>query len=262
MQRHFQRMEHEFGSQILSQPDSPCWLPSDAMAVQTGMPELNRELGLPGLPRGHIVELLGPEHSGKSTLALRLIAAAQAAGATVALIDAAHQLDAHTAFALGVRGENLLLSHPSDAEQALGITEVLVRSNVVDFIVIDAVSALVPRMELARLTADYTQAGTALVLLRAMYRLKPKLSRSGCCLLFVDQLRDRDEHPFGLPETLLSTRTLNPFTSIRMVLRREQMCAITGDGPSAMARLSIRKNRLGLMGGCLTIPWVAMPECC
>ncbi len=253
LERVFAGMEREWGNPAGIDPDSAAW-PAMAGTVPTGHPELNQAIGLNGLPRGHIVELLGPEHCGKSTLALSLIAGAQAAGAVVALIDAAHQLDGATIHALGVCGEELLFSQPGDAEQALGIVEILVGSNVVDLVVVDAMSALVPRAELAAPVAATSGKGTALVLLNALRRLRPKVSRSHCCLLVIDQLRDRDEHAAGIPEITPGARTLSPFASLRLILR-----SISSSGDSAQVMtLKVAKNRLGPVLRQATIPWLPL----
>lgn len=223
--------------------------------IPCGIPCLDWVLGLGGLPRGHIVELFGPEHAGKSTLALTMIAGAQAAGATVALIDAAHQLDAAYAMSLGVRGEDLLISHPSHAEQALGIAETLACSGAVDLIAVDSVSAMIPQSEIVAAPVAEPSGSTAVALLRVLRRMRPALRRSPCCLLLLDQLRDRDYFPFGSPETTVSARTLNPFASVRMLIRR------AGDGEGrraaglAPARVSVLKNRLGPMGRSTEVAW-------
>ncbi|MCW5965171.1 MAG: hypothetical protein KIT83_14130 [Bryobacterales bacterium] len=250
IRRIFGRMERAIGLESLIDPASCEW-PSVAPAIATGIPELNRAIGLEGLPRGHIVELFGPEQSGKSTLALRLIAGAQASRNTAAYIDAAHQLDSVCALTLGVNGEDLLLSHPTDAEQALGIIEVLVCSNAVDLVVVDAVSALIPRAELAAPVTSGSTSGTSFALLRALQRLRPRVSRSRCCILFIDQLRERHEYPFGYPETTAGARTLSPFSSIRLILGTPDRRT----GRPRTLELRVAKNRLGPMWRTAEIPW-------
>lgn len=250
IRRIFGRMEREIGAECLFDPESSEW-PAVAPAIATGIPELNRAIGLEGLPRGHIVELFGPEQSGKSTLALRLIAGAQASRATAAFIDAAHQLDSVGALAMGVDGEDLLLSHPTDAEQALGITEALVCSNVVDLVVVDAVSALIPRAELAAPVTSGSSSGTSFTLLRALHRLRHRVNRSRCCVLFIDQLRERNEYPFGYPETTAGARTLSPFASIRLILGTPERRA----GKTRTLQLKVAKNRLGPLWRTAEIPW-------
>lgn len=256
----------------LSRPEFWPFLPP-VDTIPVGIPGLAEVTGLSGLPRGHAVELVGPEQSGKTTLALRMVAGAQAAGCTVAWIDCAQHLDPHIAFAIGIHGEDLLLSHPSNAEQALGITDGLVCSDAVDLVIVDAVSALTPYIELQWPVSAQHSPGTAVVLLRAMHRLAPKVKRSRCCLMFIDQLRDRDELPFGYPETTVNTRTLTPFTSLRLQLRprppepRHQRTEPrhertgprhhrTGDGACL---LSAPKNRLGGPAGrSCAIPWLPL----
>lgn len=248
------RLEQEFGRKILSSSDPHDWVSPVETIAMAGSP-LPWLIGMPGLPRGHILELLGAEQSGKSTMALSLIASAQASGSTVALIDVEHQLDVEYALSLGVAGEDLLLSHPAHAEQALGIAEALVRSNAVDLVVVDSVAALVPQADLATPLGVEPPGGIALTLLRCMQRLKQKIARSRCCLVLVDQLRERHEFPFGYPETTLSSRILNPFTAIRLLLRTPTATGNEREERPFAAVVSVPKNRLGIVGRRAEINW-------
>lgn len=248
------RIRRELGPNLLGAGTPTCWLQQDAV-VPCSIPALEWALGMAGLPRGHIVEMLGAEHAGKSTLALAIAAGAQSAGAIVAWIDAGHQFDPSYAFSFGVHGEELLISRPHSAEQALGIITALVRSEAVDLIVLDSVSAMIPQSDVSTSPPAEPSGSTRFVLLRALLRMHPWVRRSRCCLLFLDQMTDREYADAGIPETTACTRTMTPFSSARIVLRRIWKRDTSRPGTHARALLTVAKNRLGPRGRATEIGW-------
>jgi recombination protein RecA len=186
----------------------------------TGSISLDAALGIGGIPRGRISEIFGPESSGKTTLALHVIAEAQRNGGIGAFIDAEHALDAIYAKRLGVDTDNLLISQPDCGEQALEITERLVRSNAVDIIVIDSVAALVPRSEIDGEMGDATMGVQARLMSQAMRKLTGAVSKSKTCIIFINQIRDKIGVMFGNPETTTGGKALKFYTSIRIEIRR------------------------------------------
>jgi len=194
-----------------------------SMAVDvfsTGAISVDAALGVGGIPRGRITEIYGPESSGKTTLSLHVIAEAQKMGGVAAFIDAEHALDAAYAKRLGVDTDNLLISQPDNGEQALEITERLVRSNAVDIIVIDSVAALVPRSEIDGEMGDATMGVQARLMSQAMRKLTGVVSKSKTCVIFINQIRDKIGVMFGNPETTTGGRALKFYTSIRIDIRR------------------------------------------
>ncbi|MBL7994464.1 recombinase RecA [bacterium] len=186
----------------------------------TGSISVDAALGVGGIPRGRITEIYGPEASGKTTLSLHIIAEAQKTGGIAAFIDAEHALDAIYAKRIGVDTENLLISQPDNGEQALEITERLVRSNAVDVIVIDSVAALVPRSEIDGEMGDATMGVQARLMSQAMRKLTGAVSKSKTCVIFINQVRDKIGVMFGNPETTTGGRALKFYTSIRVDIRR------------------------------------------
>ncbi len=194
-----------------------------AMRVETfstGSISIDAALGVGGIPRGRITEIYGPESSGKTTLALHVVAEAQKTGGIAAFIDAEHALDAVYAKRLGVDTDNLLISQPDNGEQALEITERLVRSNAVDVIVIDSVAALVPKSEIDGEMGDATMGVQARLMSQAMRKLTGAVSKSKTCVIFINQIRDKIGVMFGNPETTTGGRALKFYTSIRIDIRR------------------------------------------
>jgi recombination protein RecA len=189
-------------------------------AISTGSISLDWALGVGGLPRGRVVEIFGPESSGKTTLALQTIAQAQKKGGVAAFIDAEHALDAKYAQKLGVDLDNLLVSQPDNGEQALEITEVLIRSNGVDVVVIDSVAALVPRAELEGDMGDAQMGLQARLMSQALRKLTGGVSKSKTCLIFINQLREKIGVMFGNPETTTGGRALKFYSSVRVDIRR------------------------------------------
>src|SRR5688500_11962713 len=192
----------------------------DIPAIPTGSLSLDAALGVGGMPRGRVVEIYGPESSGKTTLALHVIAEAQKRGGMAAFIDAEHALDATYAAKLGVDTDNMLVSQPDSGEQALEIAEVLIRSNAVDVLVIDSVAALVPRAELEGDMGDAQMGLQARLMSQALRKLTSVVAKSGTCLIFINQLREKIGVMFGSPETTTGGRALKFYASIRLDIRR------------------------------------------
>jgi recombination protein RecA len=189
-------------------------------AISTGSISMDWALGVGGLPRGRVIEIFGPESSGKTTLALQTIAQAQKLGGVAAFIDAEHALDAQYASKLGVDLDNLLVSQPDNGEQALEITEVLIRSNGVDVVVVDSVAALVPRAEIEGEMGDAQMGLQARLMSQALRKLTGVVSKSKTCLIFINQLREKIGVMFGNPETTTGGRALKFYSSVRVDIRR------------------------------------------
>ena len=213
-------------------------------AITTGAISIDYALGIGGMPRGRVVEIYGPESSGKTTLALQVIAQAQKAGGLAAFVDAEHALDASYAQKLGVDLEALLVSQPDNGEQALEIVEVLVRSNSVDVVVVDSVAALVPRAEIEGEMGDAQVGLQARLMSQALRKLTGAVSKSKTCLIFINQLREKIGVMFGSPETTTGGRALKFYSSVRVDIRR---IASIKDGDVVVGgrtRVKIVKNKL------------------
>jgi recombination protein RecA len=189
-------------------------------AISTGSVSLDYALGIGGMPRGRVIEIFGPESSGKTTLALQVIAEAQKTGGMAAFIDAEHALDAQYARKLGVDLDNLLVSQPDNGEQALEIVEVLVRSGGVDVVVVDSVAALVPRAEIEGEMGEAQMGLQARLMSQALRKLTGIVSKSKTCLIFINQLREKIGVMFGNPETTTGGRALKFYASVRVDIRR------------------------------------------
>jgi recombination protein RecA len=189
-------------------------------AISTGAVSLDYALGIGGVPRGRVIEVFGPESSGKTTLALQVIAQAQKTGGFAAFVDAEHALDAQYARKLGVDLENLLVSQPDNGEQALEIVETLVRSGGVDVIVVDSVAALVPRAEIEGEMGEAQMGLQARLMSQALRKLTGIVSKSKTCLIFINQLREKIGVMFGNPETTTGGRALKFYSSVRIDIRR------------------------------------------
>ena len=192
----------------------------EADAISTGSLGLDIALGIGGLPKGRVVEIYGPESSGKSTLARPTIAECQKQGGIAAFIDAEHAFDRFYAEALGVDTENLLISQPDNGEQALEIAENLIRSGAIDIIVIDSVAALVPKAEIEGEMGDSKMGLQARLMSQAMRKLTGTIGRTGCCCVFINQLREKIGVMFGNPETTTGGNALKFYASIRLDIRR------------------------------------------
>jgi recombination protein RecA len=188
--------------------------------IKTGAISLDLALGIGGVPRGRIVEIYGPESSGKSTLATHIVASAQKNGGLAAYIDAEHALDPIYASKIGVNIDDLMISQPDNGEEALNIAEMLARSNAVDVIVIDSVAALVPKSELEGEIGDQHMGLQARLMSQALRKLTATLSRSHTCAIFINQIREKIGVMFGNPETTSGGRALKFYASIRMDIRR------------------------------------------
>jgi recombination protein RecA len=200
----------------LGQKDVIAQMPS----ISTGSVSLDYALGIGGVPRGRVIEVFGPESSGKTTLALQIIAEAQKVGGMAAFVDAEHALDAGYARKLGVDLDNLLVSQPDNGEQALEIVEVLVRSGGVDVIVVDSVAALVPRAEIEGEMGEAQMGLQARLMSQALRKLTGIVSKSKTCLIFINQLREKIGVMFGNPETTTGGRALKFYSSVRIDIRR------------------------------------------
>ena len=192
----------------------------EVAAIPTGALPLDAALGIGGVPRGRIVEIYGPESSGKTTLALQILAEAQALGGVVAFIDAEHALDPTYAARLGVDIDEVLISQPDTGEQGLEICDMLVRSNAIDCIVIDSVAALVPKAEIEGEIGDSSVGLQARLMSQALRKLAGSLSKSNTTCIFINQLREKIGVMFGNPETTTGGRALKFFSSVRIDIRR------------------------------------------
>jgi recombination protein RecA len=212
--------------------------------IPTGALSLDAALGIGGLPRGRVVEIYGPESSGKTTLALHVIAEAQRLGGIAAFIDAEHALDPIYARRLGVNIDELLISQPDTGEQALEIGETLVRSNAVDVIVIDSVAALVPRAELDGDMGDSLPGLQARLMSQALRKLTAAISRSGAVVIFINQIREKIGVMFGSPETTTGGRALKFYASVRLDIRRQDAIKQGTESVGVRTKVKVVKNKL------------------
>jgi recombination protein RecA len=213
-------------------------------AIPTGAISLDYALGIGGVPRGRVVEIFGPESSGKTTLALQVIAQAQLRGGMAAFVDAEHALDAQYAQKLGVDLENLLVSQPDNGEQALEIVEVLVRSNGVDVIVVDSVAALVPKAEIEGEMGEAQMGLQARLMSQALRKLTGAVSKSKTSLIFINQLREKIGVMFGNPETTTGGRALKFYSSVRIDIRRIGAIKDGDQVVGGRTRVKIVKNKV------------------
>lgn len=217
----------------------------DVKVIPTGCPSVDLALGVGGLPRGRICEIYGPESSGKTTLCLALIAQAQKQGGNAVFIDVEHALDPRYARIVGVDVDNLMVSQPESGEDALNITETLIRSGAIDIIVIDSVAALVSKAELEGQFGDSTVGLQARMMSQAMRRLTAAISRTQCVCLFTNQIREKIGVMFGNPETQPGGRALKFFSTIRMDIRRIGAIKETsGNVIGSRTRLKVVKNKV------------------
>jgi recombination protein RecA len=212
--------------------------------ISTGSLGLDIALGIGGLPRGRVVEVYGPESSGKTTLALHAVAAAQAAGGVAAFIDAEHALDPIYARKLGVDVDNLIVSQPDTGEQALEITDTLVRSNAVDILVIDSVAALVPRAEIEGEMGDSHVGLQARLMSQSLRKLTGSISKSKCLVIFINQLRMKIGVMYGNPETTTGGNALKFYASVRLDIRRTGQIKDRDDIVGNATRVKVVKNKL------------------
>ena len=219
-------------------------VPTIENSVSTGCLSLDVALGVGGVPRGRIIEVYGPESSGKTTLALHIVAEAQKAGGYAAYIDAEHAVDPEYSKNLGVNTEELLISQPDTGEQALEICETLVRSGAVDVIVIDSVAALVPRAELEGDMGDTHVGLQARLMSQALRKLPGTVSRSNTTVIFINQIREKIGVMFGNPETTPGGRALKFYSSIRMEIRRITSLKDGGEMVGSRVRVKVVKNKV------------------
>ena len=213
-------------------------------AISTGALSIDAALGIGGVPRGRVVEIYGPESSGKTTLALHVIAEAQKLGGMAAFIDAEHALDPEYARRLGVIIDNLLVSQPDSGEQALEIAEMLIRSGAIDVVVIDSVAALVPKAELEGEMGDAQMGLQARLMSQAMRKLTGIVSRSNTCLIFINQLREKIGVMFGPNETTTGGRALKFYATVRIDIRRELPIKDGDQTVGNRTKVKVVKNKL------------------
>ncbi len=216
----------------------------DVPAISTGSMSLDLALGVGGVPRGRVVEIYGPESSGKTTLALHIAAEAQAKGGMVAFVDAEHALDVVYARKLGVDVDNLLVSQPDTGEQALDITEILVRSGAIDVLIVDSVAALVPRAEIEGEMGDHHVGLQARLMSQALRKLTGTISKSRTCLVFINQIRMKIGVMFGNPETTTGGNALKFYASLRLDIRRIGALKDGDEVVGNRTRVKVVKNKV------------------
>ena len=219
-------------------------IPVNVEALSTGSLSLDLALGIGGVPKGRIVEIYGPEASGKTTLALHVVASAQKAGGEAAYIDVEHALEPAYARALGVDIDSLLISQPDTGEQALDITESLVRSGAVDVVVVDSVAALIPRTELEGEIGDSVVGVLARLMSQAMRRLAGAISKNNCTVIFINQLRQKIGVMYGNPETTPGGLALKYYASVRIDVRRVESLKAGGEVIGNHTRAKVVKNKV------------------
>jgi len=213
-------------------------------AISTSSVGLDIALGIGGVPRGRIVEIYGPESSGKTTVALHIVAEAQKTGGIAAFIDAEHALDPVYAKALGVDIDNLIVSQPDTGEQALEIVEALVRSGAVDVVVVDSVAALVPRAEIEGEMGDQHVGLQARLMSQALRKLAGAINKSNCCAVFINQLREKVGIMFGNPEVTPGGRALKFYASVRLEVRRIETIKQGNDMVGSRTKVKVVKNKV------------------
>lgn len=212
--------------------------------IPTGSLSLDLALGIGGIPKGRVIEIYGPESSGKTTVALHMIAEAQKQGGVAGFIDAEHALDPVYAKAIGVDIDNLYISQPDYGEQALEITETMVRSGAVDIIIVDSVAALVPRAEIDGEMGDSHVGLQARLMSQALRKLTAAISRSNCIVIFINQLREKVGVMFGNPETTTGGRALKFYSSVRLDVRRVESLKLAGEVIGNHTRIKVVKNKI------------------
>ena len=239
-----EKLEKQYGKGIIMKLGDKPVVAADA--ISTGSLGLDIALGINGFPKGRIVEIYGPESSGKTTLAIHAIAECQRKGGLAAFIDAEHAFDKNYAEALGVDTENLFISQPDNGEQALEIAENLIRSGAIDIIVIDSVAALVPRSEIEGEMGDSKMGLQARLMSQALRKLTATIGRTGCCCIFINQLREKIGVMFGNPETTTGGNALKFYASIRLDIRRSGTAIKDKDGNviGNPTKVKVVKNKL------------------
>lgn len=212
--------------------------------IPTGSLSLDIALGAGGVPRGRVVEIYGPESSGKTTVALHIVAEVQKSGGIAGFVDAEHALDPVYASNIGVDIDNLYVSQPDNGEQALEITETMVRSGAMDVIIVDSVAALVPRAEIDGEMGDSHVGLQARLMSQALRKLTPVVSKSGCIVIFINQLREKVGVMFGNPETTTGGRALKFYASVRLDVRRIETLKQSGECIGNRTRIKVVKNKV------------------
>ncbi len=237
------QIEKQFGKGSIMRLGTDAVIPN-VETISTGSLALDIALGVGGVPRGRIIEIFGPESSGKTTLALHIIAEAQKHGGISAFVDAEHALDIGYARKLGVKTDDLLVSQPDTGEQALEITEVLVRSGAIDVLVVDSVAALVPRAEIEGEMGDSHMGLQARLMSQALRKLTATISKSNCCVIFINQIRMKIGVMFGNPETTTGGNALKFYASLRMDIRRIAALKQGQDVIGNRTRVKVVKNKV------------------
>ncbi len=236
------QIERQFGKGSIMKLGDKVGL--DVPVISTGSLALDAALGIGGFPRGRVIEVYGPESSGKTTVALHAIAEAQKVGGTAAFIDAEHAMDAVYARNLGVKVDELLVSQPDYGEQALEISEMLVRSGAVDILVVDSVAALVPRAELEGEMGDSHMGLQARLMSQALRKLTGIVSKSNTCLIFINQIREKIGVMFGNPETTTGGRALKFYSSVRLEIRRVATIKEGDQNVGNRTKVKVVKNKM------------------
>jgi len=237
------QIERQYGKGAIMRLGGDALL-SDVPAIPTGSLALDIALGVGGLPRGRVVEIFGPEASGKTTLALHAVAEAQRMGGIASFIDAEHALDVHYARALGVKTDDLLISQPDTGEQALEITEILVRSGAVDMVVIDSVAALVPRAEIEGEMGDAHMGLQARLMSQALRKLAATINKSKTIVIFINQIRMKIGVLFGNPETTTGGNALKFYSTVRLDIRRIASIKQGQEVVGSRTRVRVVKNKV------------------
>ncbi|MBJ6725607.1 recombinase RecA [Geomesophilobacter sediminis] len=237
------QIEKQFGKGAIMRLGTEEALP-DVASIPTGSLSLDLALGVGGVPRGRVIEIFGPESSGKTTLALHIIAEAMKTGGIAAFIDAEHALDIGYARKLGVKTDDLLVSQPDTGEQALEIAETLVRSGAIDVLVVDSVAALVPKAEIEGDMGDSHMGLQARLMSQALRKLTGIISKSNCCVIFINQIRMKIGVMFGNPETTTGGNALKFYASVRMDIRKIASLKQGNDVIGSRTRVKVVKNKV------------------
>lgn len=236
------KLEKSFGKGAIMKLGDDAVEPIEA--ISTGSLGLDIALGIGGLPKGRVIEIYGPESSGKTTLATHVIAEAQKKGGIAAFIDAEHAFDKYYAQKLGVDVENLLISQPDNGEQALEIADNLIRSGAIDIIVIDSVAALVPKAEIEGEMGDSKMGLQARLMSQALRKLTGTIAKTGCCCIFINQLREKIGVMFGNPETTTGGNALKFYASVRLDIRRVSQIKESDEVSGNRVKVKIVKNKV------------------
>lgn len=236
------KLEKDFGKGIVMKLSDE--VQSDARVLSTGSLGLDIALGIGGIPRGRVIEIFGPESSGKTTLAMHIIAEAQKEGGLAAFIDAEHAFDKTYAEKLGIDIENLYVSQPDYGEQALEIAEHLIRSSAIDIVVIDSVAALTPKAEIEGEMGDSKMGLQARLMSQALRKLTAAISKTNCICIFINQLRDKIGVMFGNPETTTGGHALKFYASIRLDIRRQSQIKDGAESTGNRVKVKVVKNKV------------------